>query len=241
MIVLFTDFGANDIYVAQVKAALHQYAPTQQVIADLLHTVPNFQAKPAAHLLAALKDFFPVGSVFMCIVDAGVGSDRDAVIVFANGCFFVGPDNGLLSVLATRDSGATVWRIKWRPDNLSNTFHGRDLFAPIAAWIADGKFPTDKVESVKSLKVNFDAGDLAEIIYLDHYGNAVTGLRKGNVPLKAKLKVKQQSLSFAETFASVKRGAGFWHENSMGLIEISANQESAEKQLGLQIGCSITI
>ncbi|MGB8338995.1 MAG: SAM-dependent chlorinase/fluorinase [Burkholderiales bacterium] len=241
MIVLFTDFGANDIYVAQVKAALHQHAPSQQVIADLLHTVPNFQATPAAHLLAALKDFFPAGSVFLCIVDAGVGSERDAVIVFAHQRFFVGPDNGLLSVLAQRDSQAKFWRIRWRPENLSNTFHGRDLFAPVAAWIASGHFPADKAEDIKALAVEFEPGELAEIIYIDHYGNAVTGLRKGKVARDLQLKVKQQSLSYAETFASVKRGAGFWHENSMGLIEIAANQESAERLFGLCVGDSVTI
>lgn len=241
MIVLFTDFGANDIYVAQVKAALLQHAPEQQVIADLLHTAPNFQAKPAAHLLAALKDFFPAGSVFICVIDAGVGGAREAVIVFAHQRFFVGPDNGLLSVLAQRDSQAKFWRIKWRPENLSNTFHGRDLFAPVAAWIASGHFPADKVEAIKSLAVDLDPGELAEIIYIDHYGNAVTGLRKGKIARTAKLKVKQQTLSFAETFASVKRGTGFWHDNSMGLIEISANQESAERLFGLRVGDSVSI
>lgn len=240
MIVLFTDFGAHDIYVAQVKAALLQHAP-HQAIADLLHTAPNFLPKPAAHLLAALKDFFPPGSVFLSVVDAGVGSERDAVILFAGGRFFVGPDNGLLSVLAARDKEAKYWRIKWRPQNISNTFHGRDLFAPIAAWIADGKFPTDKVEPITSLKINISADDLREIIYIDHYGNAVTGMRKGSVASHQRLQVAGQSLPYAKTFSDTKKGTAFWYENSMGLIEIAVNQRSAAEQWALKIGDTLTI
>ena len=100
MILLFTDFGADDIYVAQVKAVLAQQPGTP--ILDLLHRVPNFNARAGAHLLAALQERFPAGSVFLAVIDPGVGSERDAVVVEADDKWYVGPDNGLLSVVAAR-------------------------------------------------------------------------------------------------------------------------------------------
>ena len=135
MIVLFTDFGVRDPYVGQVKARLAEFAPAQQVV-DLLHEVPDFNPHAGAHLLAAFAPGFPPGSVFLAVVDPGVGTPRDAVVVLAGGRWFVGPDNGLLSIVAARNSDTRLWRITWQPEALSNTFHGRDLFALIAADIA---------------------------------------------------------------------------------------------------------
>src|SRR5262245_43152944 len=134
MIVLFTDFGADDIYVAQAKAVLFEQAPGTLVL-DLLHNVPNFDAKAGAHLLAALQSQFPAGCVFLAVVDPGVGSMRDATLLEADGKWYVGPDNGLLSVVAARAAKARNWRIIWRSQALSSSFHGRDLFAPVAAWV----------------------------------------------------------------------------------------------------------
>ena len=136
MIVLFTDFGADDIYVGQVKAALLGHLPAGAVIIDLLHSVPNFHARAGAHLLAALQSGFPADTVFLSVVDPGVGTDRDAVILQADNKWYVGPDNGLLSLVAARATKTQTRRIVWRPPNLSSSFHGRDLFAPVAAWIA---------------------------------------------------------------------------------------------------------
>src|SRR5215475_5546247 len=146
MIVLFTDFGTDDIYVAQVKAALMQHADPGTPILDLLHAAPNFDARAGAHLLAALQASFPVGSVFLAVIDPGVGGARDAVVLEADGKAYVGPDNGLLSVVAARAAKARTWRITWRPPATSASFHGRDLFAPIAAWIAAGHLAKDKIE-----------------------------------------------------------------------------------------------
>ena len=113
--------------VGQVKAVLADMASGIPVI-DLLHDAPPFNAHAGAHLLAALAQPFPRGSVFFAVVDPGVGTPRGAVAVEADGRWFVGPDNGLLSVLAQRAAEARVFRIAWQPDTLSSTFHGRDLF-----------------------------------------------------------------------------------------------------------------
>src|SRR5512139_2298729 len=112
LILLFTDFGLRDPYVGQVKARIAELAPAQLVV-DLLHEVPDFNPHAGADLLAAFADGFQPGSVFLAVVDPGVGTPRNAVVVMAGGRCFVGPDNGLLSVLAARHSDTRVWRITW--------------------------------------------------------------------------------------------------------------------------------
>ena len=235
MVVLFTDYGWQDPYVGQLKAVLYRDAPKVEVI-DLLHDVPKFNAHAGAHLLAALKDAFPAGSVFLCVVDPGVGSDRYPVIVEADGRTYVGPDNGLLSVLAARATQLRVWRILWQPEALSNTFHGRDLFAPIAAQIAHGGLPENRIESAGQLQIQFDASDLPRVLYIDHFGNAWTGLRGNMLGCEETLIVKEFRLSYQRIFQEGRKSVPFWHVNSSGLVEIAANRDSAAALLELAIG-----
>lgn len=238
MIVLFTDFGVRDPYVGQVKARLAEHAPDQLVI-DLLHEAPDFNPHAGAHLLAALAASFPPGSVFLAVVDPGVGTPRDAVVVLAGGRWFVGPDNGLLSIVAARHADTRLWRITWRPAALSATFHGRDLFAVVAAEIARGEFPADKTVPVEHLEVEFDAGDLPRVIYIDHYGNAWTGIR--GVSRDANVSVRGRALRHGDSFGFVERGEGFWFVNSAGLLEIAVNRGSAADTLGVSVGDVVTV
>jgi S-adenosylmethionine hydrolase len=240
MIVLFTDFGTRDPYVGQVKARIHEVAPAQQVV-DLLHEAPDYNAHAGAHLIAAFAPNFPPGTAFLCVVDPGVGTGRDGVVVMAGGRWFVGPDNGLLSIVAARHADAKVWRIKWRPEILSATFHGRDVFAVIAAEIAKGEFPTDKLEEKTRLDVEFDAGDLPRVIYIDHYGNAWTGQRAACIPQSSRVVAKNGEFRHAETFGAVGKGEGFWFANSIGLLELAINRGSAAAKLGLNVGDTIQV
>lgn len=237
-LVLFTDFGSRDLYVGQVKARLYHLAQAVQQI-DLFHDAPGFNVKASAHLLAALASGFPPGNVFLAVVDPGVGSARDAVVVLADGNWLVGPDNGLVSVHAGRAKSAKSWRIDWRPPELSKSFHGRDLFAQIAAEIARGEFPTKKLSPIDRLGVDFGDGDLSEIIWIDHYGNAMTGLTRAR--REAKLSVAGKPLAYAEVFASAPTGAPFWYCNSLDLVEIAVNQGSAARLLGLAIGDPVSV
>ncbi|MEW5943293.1 MAG: SAM-dependent chlorinase/fluorinase [Pseudomonadota bacterium] len=239
MIVLLTDFGSSDLYAGQVKAAILAHAP-DAVIVDLLHDVPAFSPKAGAHLLAALAPQFPVGSVFFAVVDPGVGGQRDAVALLADEKWYVGPDNGLLSVVAARSASCEHWRIAWRPRNLSCSFHGRDLFAPVAAWLDHGTFPHGKLEDIAELQVNYGSADLAEIIYLDHYGNAMTGLRTGQISRSAKIVFGCHALGYARVFSDVPAGQAFWYENSNGLVEIAVNSGCAAEKLGLRVGQAIS-
>ena len=238
MIVLFTDFGVRDPYVGQVKARLAEHAPAQQVV-DLLHEAPDFNPHAGAHFLAAFAPGFSPGSVFLAVVDPGVGTPRDAVVVLAGGRWFVGPDNGLLSIVAAGHADTRLWRITWQPEALSATFHGRDLFALIAADIARGEFPTDKLAPMDKLNVEFDAGDLPRVIYIDHYGNAWTGVR--GVLKDARVSAAGEQFRHADSFGCVDKGEGFWFINSVGLLELAVNRGSAAAAYGLKVGDPVQV
>jgi len=239
-ILLFTDFGSGDIYVGQVKAVLQWFAPGVAVI-DLLHDAPAFNVRAGAHLLAAMSGRFADASVVLAVVDPGVGGARGVVVVQADGCWYVGPDNGLLSVVAARAHKCVCRHVVWRPSSLSASFHGRDLFAPVAARLAaHGGLPEGWSEHSGGLSVEFGADDLNEVIYVDHFGNAHTGLRAGGIACDAALSVGARKLRYARVFSEVAEGEAFWYENSQGLVEIAVNCGSAAQLLGLKIGDRVT-
>lgn len=235
MVYLCTDFGSGDLYVGQVKAVLHQYAPGAHVV-DLLHEAPAFNVKAGAYLLAALAERILVPSVTLAVVDPGVGSAREPVIALADGKWFVGPDNGLLSVVVARAQAARVFPITWRPEISSASFHGRDLFAPVAGMLASGDLDAAQLEQKTGLDVNLGGDDLAEVIYIDHYGNALTGMRAGSVARDAHVVTDETRIGYARVFSEVADGEVFWYENSLGLVEIGANSAHAAAKLGLRIG-----
>jgi S-adenosyl-L-methionine hydrolase (adenosine-forming) len=241
MIFLFTDFGAADLYVGQVKATLHQYAPDAPVI-DLLHEAPPFNVKASAHLLAALAARLPAGSVTMAVVDPGVGSSRKPVAVLADERWFVGPDNGLISVVAARAGRSEIFTIGWKTKNLSASFHGRDLFAPVAAMLGRGDRQGAGLAKAARLEENFGGEeDLPEVIYVDHYGNAMTALRAGSLAQNAQIVVEGRRISRSRVFSDVPPGECFWYENSLGLAEIAANGADAAALLGLRVGKSVSL
>jgi S-adenosylmethionine hydrolase len=234
MVFLFTDFGAADIYVGQVKAVLHSVAPKEAVI-DLLHDAPAFNVKASAHLLAALAARLPAGSVTLAVVDPGVGGPRRPVAVRADGRWLVGPDNGLISVAAARAKRREAFSIGWRPEELSASFHGRDLFAPVAAMLAQGDGKAARLRKA-ALAVRFGADGLPEVIYVDHFGNLITGLCARATPKSRRLRVNGRGIAYARVFSGVNEGEVFWYENSLGLVEIAAHAGSAASILGCKLG-----
>lgn len=241
MIALFTDFGLAGPYTGQMMAVLHQAAPRVPVI-PLFADAPSARPKPAAYLLAAYGAWFPAGTVLLCVVDPGVGSARRAVVVEAEGRLYVGPDNGLFDIVMRRSAAARLWEITWQPGPLSASFHGRDLFAPVAARLARG----DPVAAVAQPAVDNSAArgwpdDLAEIVYVDHYGNAMTGLRGALLSPRARLVANGRMLPPATTFSAVPLGAAFWYVNANGLTEIAVNGGRADAALGLAIGSAVAI
>ncbi|HEV2189338.1 MAG TPA: SAM-dependent chlorinase/fluorinase [Stellaceae bacterium] len=241
MIVLFTDFGLEGPYTGQVLAMLQRDAPGIAAI-PLFADAPTGKPKPSTYLLAAYAAWFPAGTVFLCVVDPGVGGERRAVIAEADGKYFVGPDNGLFDLVLRRAETAALWEITWRPSALSASFHGRDLFAPVAARLARGQQLADLARPADDRAAERGwPDDLAEIVYLDHYGNALTGLRGGIVPPDARLKVGGKNIAPAATFSAAPEGEAFWYVNSNGLAEIAVNGGSAGAVLGLQVSSLVAI
>ena len=216
---------------------LARHAPRVPVV-DALHDAPDFGIAPAAHLLAALARGFPAGSVFLAVVDPGVGGARDAIAIRADGKTFVWPDNGLLSIVWQRSRHRRCFRIAWRPGRLSPSFHGRDLFAPVAAKLARRAVPRGWLAPKREPDVLLDAADLARVIYVDHYGNAVTGLRSSSLPKTAVLQARGKALRYARTFEEAR--AAFWYRNSIGLVEIAATGASAARLLRLRVGAPVS-
>lgn len=242
MIVLFTDFGLAGPYVGQMKAVLAREAPGVPVI-DLFADAPAFDPRLSAYLLAAYAPWFPPGSVFLCVVDPGVGTERPAVAVEADGRWFVGPGNGLLEPVLRRAATAHAWHIAWSPPTLSASFHGRDLFAPVAAWVAQGRPPAGRLvpARVEDLRRPDWPDDLPQVVYIDHYGNAMTGLRAAAVRPGTPLKVGGHTIVHARTFGEVPPGCILWYENSTGLVEIAVNQGRASETLGLRPGSPVHV
>ncbi|MBU3737251.1 MAG: SAM-dependent chlorinase/fluorinase, partial [Methylobacterium sp.] len=209
-------------------------------IIDLLHDAPAFDVEAASHLLAALLTHQPA-AVTLAVVDPGVGGIRRPLAIETTSGWLVGPDNGLLSVIAAQGSGSRIHEILWRPGHLSATFHGRDLFAPVAARLANQSLPQNALREIASLDVNFGDADLAQVIYIDHYGNALTGLRACNVRQDRKVVCQAVPLNFARCFSDVPAGQAFWYENSLGLVEIAVNRGHASRALNLEVGTAVTL
>lgn len=233
MIVLFTDYGLTGPYIGQVECVLYENAPDEKVI-NLVADAPRQNPQACAYLLAALTGDFPAGCIYFCVVDPGVGSFRDdPVVMKLDDCWYIGPDNGLFDIVARRADYVECWKIHWRPEHLSTSFHGRDLYAPITAMIANGlDIPG---EAVTWNDRHMWPDDLEQIIYIDHFGNCMTGVRAMKVDSSKKLLLDKHRIEHATTFSDVSPGQVFWYENSIGLVEIAVNQGHAAGQLDVTI------
>jgi S-adenosylmethionine hydrolase len=248
MIVLFTDFGLEGPYTGQMKAVLHRLSP-HTVIIDLFSDAPAHDPMVSSYLLAAYAQGFPDGTIFLSVVDPGVGGIRRAIVVRFGKNWFVGPENGLIEILLRQNSEPVdCWEIMWKPDNCSASFHGRDIFSPIAARLAQGEFPSEGGDNMdyelldhRSIRRSQWPDDLAQIIYFDRFGNAMTGIRAKTLKKGQGLSVDGKYIRPAETFTDVESGDMFCYENANGLLEIAVNKGVARERLGLKIGGDVSI
>ena len=235
MIFLFTDFSYDDLYAGQLHASIASIAPEVPVV-DLLHSVPNFNIRVGAYLLSALSETLPEEAIVVGVVDPGVGGPRRPLLLKVNGRWFIGPDNGLFNVLVRRAARLESYRIDWRPISLSTSFHGRDLFAPVAAQLAIGTLPECSSCDLAVPDPMAWPDVLCEVIYIDHYGNAVTGIPGGALEDCAVLNVRRRRIAYARTFCEAVPGVPFWYRNSLQLVEIAVSQGRACDALELKIG-----
>ncbi len=244
MIFLFTDFGVASPYIGQMKAVLFAKSPGSPII-DLFSDAPTYNPKAAAYLLAAYVDEFPLDSVFLCVVDPGVGGTRRPIVMRAKGRWYVGPDNGLFNVIASRSQSVNqsvkIWKITWKPPHLSSSFHGRDLFAPVAARLAQNEAPPGLELDVAECILPGWPEELAECVYIDHFGNVMTGVRAQSLNNHDEVVVNNQTFTRAKTFSDVAIGAAFYFENANGLVEIAVNQSHAANQLNIKLGDELKI
>ncbi len=234
---LFTDFGYDGPYVGQLFAAIRA-ANQQCEIINLMHDAPAMRPDLAAYLLPAVTEALASPAWIVGVVDPGVGSERPAIVVRSKGRTFVGPDNGLLSRLPEIES---VERIDWRPTRISASFHGRDLFAPAAARLAGGEdIETSDMPVDQIVGADWDA-ESARVIYVDRYGNLMTGLSAKTFNKNNKINCGGRHIVHATTFSAVPPGEVFWYENSQGLVELAANGVSASDVLSLATGDKILV
>jgi len=235
MIILYTDFSQLGPYVGQLKSVIYQHNPGSKII-DLMHDAPMFDVKHSAYLLNSLTPYFTNESVFCCVVDPGVGGARKNIVVKADDKHYIGPDNGLFEYIIRSASKLEYYTISWEPEVLSTTFHGRDIYAPIAAQIDSGIFEEiKKIEPKDITRFNWP-NDLLEIIYIDSFGNLMTGIRATSIDIESILHIKGEKVYFSKTYTTMPDGQVCWYVNSNGLIEIALNKDNAGLKYDIKIG-----
>ena len=241
MIYLFTDFGYHGPYVGEVHAVLKRRMPDIPII-DLMHDAPVFNPMASSYLLAALALQFQAGDVCLAVVDPGVGmQERRALLIEADGITYCGPDNGLLSQVVQRAHQVSCHEILWHPTDLSNSFHGRDLFAPaLVRYLAGSEVPLQSLASEGLHGMDWPAENYS-VIYFDQFGNSVTGIRGTSLTPDMLLHINETKIDYARTFASVPAGQLFWYSNSMGLVEVAVNQGSAREKLAISLNFPISV
>src|SRR6266853_268777 len=245
LITLLTDFGSQDYFVGAMKGAILSRNSDAHIV-DITHEIPPHNIRAAAFNLLAAYQEFPAGTIHVAVVDPGVGSARRGIIVECARQFFVGPDNGMFSWICEREQGFVAVHItneKFFRHPVSDTFHGRDIFAPTAAALSSGvafhEFGPviDDLIQLESLEPKRVDGRVIEatIIHIDCFGNCITNLTRDHLGATAKLVVNGREVSFFREFFADK-GAGedelFCVYGSAGFLEIAAQDTSAAKILG---------
>jgi S-adenosylmethionine hydrolase len=254
-VALLTDFGTEDWYVGSMKGVILGIAP-QSSIVDISHQIPMGDIRAAAFSLLSCYASFPHGTVFAVVVDPGVGSDRRAVVARSNRYLFTAPDNGVLSPVLAREEQTAIRMIanpEMRLEKVSSTFHGRDIFAPAAAHLANGEpfedfgpVVTDPITShIPQVRVT-DSQICGEVVYIDHFGNAITNIAKQDLPSRVKddLTVtvsEKHQVSLGDHYDQVAPGQPLALIGSSGMLEISVNGGSAAAVLGINAGASVVV
>lgn len=246
LIALLTDFGERDPYAGIMKGVILSRCPDVRIV-DLCHGVPPQDVRAAGFLLAASEPYFPVGTLFVCVVDPGVGSGRAILWARGKGREFLVPDNGLLSFVEREERLREVRRVtddRVFLREVSRTFHGRDIFAPVAAARAMGRDPEGLGPRVRGFKrlplpiVRRRGGTLrGEVVYIDRFGNAVTSLRPADVPKGARLRAA--GIDFGpprKSYSAVPPGRPLAVPGSFGLVELSIREGDAARSCGLSVG-----
>jgi hypothetical protein len=240
-----------------MKGVILGIAPAARIV-DLTHAVPPQDVRAAAYLLRGAVPYFPAGTIHVAVVDPGVGSRRRALVVATRTALFVAPDNGLVGLVAPRAEVRGMWdvsRSRRRLPVVHRTFHGRDVFAPIAAALALGTAPDElgtRIRSMKRLRsphVRREATrTIGEVVWVDRFGNLITNVGAADVHAGRAFRARRLSVTIGmhvlplrDTYADVPPGRPVALVNSDGLVEIAVNQGSAAAALGVERGARVII
>ena len=257
IITLLTDFGAQDYFVGAMKGVILSLNPAA-TIADITHEIPPQDIQAAAfNLLACYRDF-PAGTIHVAVIDPGVGSDRRAILVECANQFFVGPDNGLFSWITEREGDFSAWQVtndKFLRKPISSTFHGRDVFAPVAAALSTRTLPKEFGAPLKNIVTlaplsprTAADGIEGSIIHIDRFGNCITNftaehISEARVAGGAKLIVNQREITSIRKFFADQSGSKselFMIVGSAGFVEIASQNASAALALSAERGDTVT-
>ncbi|MDE0627175.1 MAG: SAM-dependent chlorinase/fluorinase [Bryobacterales bacterium] len=246
VLTLTTDFGYRDHYVGAMKGVVASLAPGVQV-SDITHDVPSFDIAEGAFAIAQAWRCYPDGTVHVVVVDPGVGSSRAPIAAAAGQHFFVAPDNGVLSQVLESVGTSSIRRVDTRHglEAISRTFHGRDLFAPVAARLAAGLMFEDvgpsMAEPIRLPPVTVTA-DIGAVLHVDRFGNIVTSFRPQNLTDGSGLEVAGRVVGLrADSYADAPQGEPFLILGSSGYVEISLNQGSAAASLQARAGARVAL
>jgi len=257
IITLTTDFGLKDPYVAEMKAVILSISPNTAIV-DITHQIEKFNIRMGAYVLAAASPYFPKGTIHVVVVDPGVGTQRKAILIQTKQGYFIGPDNGVLTLAAKNQGIEHVYKItnpKLMLPKISNTFHGRDIFAPAAAHLAKGTPPSEfgpeihKIVTPKFAKITKRKNMLTgEVIHIDGFGNIITNFREKQLEsmgtkatVNLKLKDIRLKLNLCKAYAEVEAQKPLAIIGSHNFLEISINQGNAAETFKTKVGDKVTL
>jgi hypothetical protein len=257
IITLTTDFGLKDPYVAEMKAVILSICP-YAIIVDISHQIEKFDVKMGAYVLASACPCFPMGAINVAVVDPGVGTKRRPLCIQTGHGYFIGPDNGVLALAAKACRIKHVYEItnsKFMLPNVSNTFHGRDIFSPAAAHLANGKLPSDlgketrritTPEFAKVVRKNTEL--VGEVIHVDDFGNIITNVAEKDLgPMETikgvKVKVNNTwfKMRFCMAYGEVEAQEPVALIGSHNFLELSINQGNASRVFNLKNGDKVVV
>lgn len=255
IITLTTDFGYEDGYVGVVKGVILRICPEARTV-DLSHEIQPWNISAASWIVSNSYPYFPKGSVHVGVVDPGVGSKRRFLLIEAGGHFFIGPDNGIFSGILTLNNGGEVraYELKeseyWLPD-ISNSFHARDVFAPVAAHFVAGvsieklgtEISLDSLVHLPTREIKTKEGRLeGSVVYVDRFGNLITNIKRDLVKTASLCQVGKRSIGrIGQTYGSAEQGAPIAFVGSHGFLEIAVSQGRADEKLDAGVNTPVIL
>ncbi len=257
IITLASDFGLKDPYVAEMKAVILSISPNVTLI-DVTHEVNKFDIRMGAYVLASVVPYFPTGTIHVGVIDPGVGTSRRPLLIETSREFFVGPDNGLLILAAEKQNIKSIREItnpQFMLKEISSTFHGRDVFAPAAAYLAEGISPSEfgpevidaiRPEFAKAIKTKDML--IGEVLHIDDFGNIITNIEDHEITnlnsqgiLKIELPNYKLKLRFCKAYADAAPQEPIALIGSHSYLEIAMNQSNAAKKYATRPGDKVRL